>query len=291
MDGETLTPFLDDERVLDRIKVENYLLVHLGLRPASQATLPAELPGGMEMGARIDMQMQPVVERLREVTDPRAKLEAIKAVKQRMGDLFERVVEGSSEYEAHYRWARDLGLRVNQVKVRPTVHELYLYKERSVGREIRKLMMERGRLRGKARRKPSPERGRLQFAYPEEFDARWLRRMGEVLGYPDCCVDRYAGDRGQGVNVEARAAQQLTDSLSQGEVDPHTYIAGFFFPCRPDCEKALGLGRRLHRGLEEADARLGEMYSGMIADNMERVARQPEIIANYLSRAGMRSVR
>lgn len=291
MDGETLTPFLDDERVLDRIKVENYLLVHLGLRPASQATLPAELPGGMEMGARIDMQMQPVVDRLRVVADPRAKLAAIEAVKQRMGDLFERVVEGSSEYEAHNRWARNLGLRVNQVEVRPTVHEFYLYREAGVGREIRSLVKERGKLREKARRNVSPERGRLQLVYPGEYDAKWLRRMGRVLGYPSCCVERYAWDRGHGMNVEKRAAQQLTEALGLGEVDPHAYITSFFFPCKPDCERALELGQRFHLGLEEADAKLGEMYGGMLGDNMERVARQPEIIADYISKAGKGMVR
>ncbi len=36
--------------------------------------------------------------------------------------------------------------------------------------------------------------------------------MGRLLGYPQCCVDRYAEDRSGGVNVETRAAGQLAEA-------------------------------------------------------------------------------
>ena len=277
-----LDGFFGLELVLPRVKVENFLSIYLKLRRVSQVTIPAEFPGGSEMGALIDERVKPGLVKVQSIKDPRGKMVAIEALKRLMDHAFSEVVEGSEQYLSHYDWAERLGLRTNQVQIRPTVHELYLFLENSAKRELGGLLKDRNKLRRKAQRKPDPARGGIQFAYPEEFDARWLKRMGRLLGSPGCCVDSYARDRVDGVNVEVRASEQLVEAEKQGKVDPYAYFTGFFFPCLPDCEAALESGQRWSEGLGELDPRLGELYGELAKINHDQVLLQPEIIKRYL---------
>jgi hypothetical protein len=263
-----LRELLHDPLVAPRVAVENLMLVSLGLRSCSQTTIPAELPSGPSIGEEIDARFKPRLEKLRAMQDQKAKIREIGEIRRGMASAFDEIVEGSAEYKSLSVWTKKLGLRVNQVEVRPTVHEFYLYKEKEALKELQRLMQERGKLRVEAVKKPDPSRGQLQFAYPEEFNGAWIRRMGRLLGYPDCCVDRYAVDREQGVNAEARAAAQLKELTT--DPSPHAYLSSYFFPCSPTCVKIL----------PEA----GEAYEVIIVENLDRVRRQPEIINEYLSR-------
>ena len=277
-----LEEFLGSDLILPRVKIENFLSIYLNLRQVSQVTIPAEIPGGAEMGVLIDERVRPGLAKVQTLTDPRSKMVGIEALKRLMDHAFGEVVESSQTYNAHYEWAERLGLKVNQVEVRPTVHELYLYSERSVKRELTNLLKTREKLRRKVRRKPDPSRGGIQFAYPEEFDAKWLKKMGRILGYPGCCVDQYAKDRVQGVNVEIRAAEQLKEAAKLGSVNPYAYFTGFFFPCTPNCEAALEAGHRWFKTLNVLDLRLGELYSELVKINHDQVLLQPQIISQYL---------
>ena len=282
MNSTELRELLHDPLVSPRVAVENLMLVSLGLRPCSQTTLPAELPTGASMGEAIDTRFKPRLEKLRAMQDQKARIREIGEIRKGMATAFDDLVEGSAEYKSLSRWVKKLDLRVNQVEVRPTVHEFYLYKEKETLKELQRLMQERGKLRVEAVKKPDPSRGQLQFAYPEEFNGAWIRRMGRLLGYPDCCVDRYAMDREQGVNAEARAAAQLKELTT--DPDPHAYLSSYFFPCSPTCVKAVEKGELYHRKLSEVLPEAGEAYEVIIVENLDRVRRQPEIINEYLSR-------
>jgi hypothetical protein len=277
------TGLLEDLRIGAGVKVENMVVVQIGLRRSSQTTIPAELPRGAEMGAAIDDSMRPRFETLKGIQDPRKRVDAIVKLRKELSKSFEIVVESSPEYKALMGWADRLGLRVDQVEVRPTIHEVYLYRDREVLKELQGLMRERGKLREKFSKDPSQLRGRMQFVYPEEFDGDWIRRMGRLLGYPECCIDRYIQDRLNGVSVERRASEQLKEA---GDVDPHAYFASHFFPCSPACDNALARGRLYHEGLRKVDERLGAAYEAVLGENLETVRRQPEIIAEFLSRTG-----
>jgi hypothetical protein len=280
---EFLDKLLKTNLILPRVKIENYLLPYLDLRPCSQTTLPAEMPGGAQMGVSIDEVMAPYVIKIKNIVNPREKLVAIASAKKRMADAFEKIVEDSDQFKALYDWSSKLDLHVNQVPVRPTVHEIFLYKKRSSKRDLTKLMKDRARLRVKAIKKPRINRGGLQFAYPEEFNSGWLKRMGRILGYPDCCSRAYAHNRASGINVELRAATQLREALKLGNVDSHSYLTSYFFPCKPDCEKALVSGYKWHDKLKEIDSRLDVAFSEMVVVNRESVLHQPEIIERYVS--------
>ncbi len=284
LDTETLGELLADERVLNRVKLECLLLPYMGLRPASQITIPAEFPGSIEMGQRIDTAAKPYIDRLHAIKDPRAKVQAIRETRKMMEAQFEAVVENSEPYKVYYRWSDRLGLKSDQAQVRPTVHEIFLFKDGRDGRELKRLIKDREKIRARVRRKPDPKMGRVRFAYPEEFDSKWITRMGRLMGYPECCIKQYAQDRVEGVNVETRAATQLAEALKEDKkFDPHAYILGFFFPCRPDCPSSTEKGFRWQDEFSKMDERLSELYEELLGVNATMVLRQPELINRFIS--------
>ncbi len=283
-DVRQLHELMDDRRLKTRIKVENYILVHLEMRPCSQTTMPVDLPGADDMASTIDRMMSPKMGLIRGEPNPRRKLAAIASLKKEMRAAYDDLVRASEQYGAHVEWAGTLRLRTRIVDVRPTIQEIYVFKDRRLGGELKRLMMDREKIRKRAYAKASPEMDRVHLAYPEEFDGSWLREMGEILGYPRCCVDAYASDREGGVNVEERAARQLEEALAVGEVNPMAYFVGYFFPCSPECEAALFKGRECMSRLVDIDPQLGDLYFSLVAENMENVRRQPEVIAKYQSK-------
>jgi len=280
-ESKTINGLMDDPRLHARVKIENYLLVHLKLRPCSQTTFPTELPDGDALGAAIDERIYPLMSSIGAVADPRKRLTVIDGVKKEMRAAFKEIVEASDRYRAHLKWTEALGLRSLRVEVRPTIQELYLFKDKEVAKRLKRLMKEREKLRRQALRRPSPNLGRVQLAYPGEFKSRWLREMGGLLGYPSCCVDRYASEREHGVSVEKREAQQIREAEQRGAVDPFTYFVGYFFPCSPYCDKALSRGREYHERLRGLDPSLGKVYMSIVSENLDHIRRQPEIIAEY----------
>lgn len=277
---------LSDTRLLRRIKVENYLLVYLGLRPCSLTTLPAELPGAGGLGKTIDERILPRMRHLSSIGDPGERLKAIEALKREMRKAYREVVEASQQYLGHLEWARNLGLRTLQFEVRPTVRELYLFRDRDVEKRLVNLMKERMRLREEVLHHPPQGLGRAHLVYPEEFNGGWVREMGELYGYPRCCVERYASDRENNISVEERAARQLKEAEGRGEAESLAYFVGYFFPCHPRCPSAISTGKRFLEELRSIAPELGDIYESILKENLELIRRQPEIIAEHRRRAG-----
>jgi hypothetical protein len=277
--NEVFQELLCDKRVLEHVKLENFMLVALGRRLCSQTTIPADLPSGVAMGIAIDAEARLAISNVQLTTELRKKVKAINDAKRIMTTGFEKYVEESEEYLALNNWAKRLELHVNQVMVRPTVHEYYIYRDKETLHRLKKLVSERGLLRATALKKPNLSRGEIQLAYPEEFNSQWIRQMGRLLGYPECCTTRYAEDRESGVNAEQRAAAQLIDV---GVGDPYVYFTAYFFPCSPSCHNAKASGEQNHAALNATIPEAGEAYLSSMRENMERVRRQPELIDDYL---------
>ncbi len=283
---QLLSDLIIDERLLDRIKVENFLLVHLNLRPCSRMNLPAELPKGEIMGKEIDKQIFPKWGQIKREKDPLKRLAAIATIKKDMRKAFDKIVISSNHYNAHLKWAKKLELHSRLVAVRPTVSEFYLYNNRKIGNRLKRLMRERERLRAKIYKIATPTMDRVRFTYPEEFEDSWLKEMGKsILGYTDCCIDAYASNREEGINVEKRASQQIKEIEQHAKIEPLTYFVGYFFPCSPNCEEALSKGNEFYDRLCMVSSKLGKMYMHLVEENLRRVRNQPEIIADYRKRA------
>jgi len=124
--------------------------------------------------------------------------------------------------------------------------------------------------------------------------------VGEFLGYPKCCTDKYVNDKMNGMRIlaeagklgvledidqheetlrkaagaaESRASNQLDEMFS---ADANTrrvrtvmglsaekrmaYFTLAHFPCRPECEAARSIGERVAESFSKFDEKLGEEY-------------------------------
>jgi hypothetical protein len=273
---------LDESLLTDHAKTECYLTVALGVRPCALVTIPAELPDGAELGRKIDALC---AEDLRKVTEAPGEQKSllIPRLRSRIHESFRKVVFSSASYKAHVNWSRKLSLQTLDVEVRPSIHELHLFMNPAVGKQLKRLVA----LRISARKEHASLKGfvgtRTSLAYAEELSADYLTSAGKVLGYPPCCVKAYANDRlGDGVNVETRASTQLRQ-MDEGtrQSSAYAYFARNFFPCHPQCQNAIEIGRGAFQRLTDVDPKLGAIYFECMRENAEAVMEYPELTRLY----------
>lgn len=278
-----ITRFIAEENIELKIKLEVFLSPYLDLRRCSQLTIPSDFKDSIELGKQIDEKVQPQIMKLQQITDPRIKGLGIQAIHKVLEKNFVEIVEDSDSYSIHEKWADRFNLKSSQAKMRPTLHELYYFKDRKTRKEVIRIIKDRAIIRKKNINDPEAKKNNIKYAFPEEFDGKWLTRLGTLLGYPECCVKHYANGRKNEINVEARATQQLLDSLKEGEVDSHVYYIGNFLPHSPSCPKAIELGYMWEEKIGEFNEELGKLYSQTLIRNAELILRQPELVSLFLS--------
>lgn len=294
MDRELLREFMANEVIPQRTKFDDYLPVVLGVRQAAQMVIPAELPDAGVLGATIDDRFR------QKMSGRRLPGESLQAfVKGKMGkywrrnqiqeiryrmdslrEVYKDVVLESHSYRAHMGWADKLGLRTKELECRPTIREVYLYTDPALGEGLQELQGLRKDIRyEKMRSSPGGSAPAYTRAFPEEQNPAYLKRLGAILGFPLCCIDRYVFDRESGVlTPEVRASDQLLHMESPEDYDIYAYFTKDFFPCQPDCSHAAEIGRSMHRRLGETDAGVAEEFLKHLAENVALVRQYPEII-------------
>lgn len=181
------------------------------------------------------------------------------------------------------RWSRRLSLQTVDVEVRPSIHELYVFKNSAVVEQLRRLAV----LRAVARKEFASSKGfvssRTSLAYAEELSSDYLNSAGKLLGYPLCCIKAYVNDRlGGEVNVEARASMQLRQiDEEMRQLSVHAYFVRNFFPCHPTCRNANEVGGSAFRLLTDANSRLGALYFECLRKNATNVEESPELSQLY----------
>ncbi len=293
VDTETIREFLAEPLIPIGVKLGDYLPVVLGIRRAAQIVMPAELPDAKILGATIDDMYKRKLAGERLPGESlggylkgrfgkrwrRSPLQEVRYRSQILRDLYEDIVEGSHSYETFQKWSTAFNLGSKSLESRPTIRELYLFTGDQVGGELAELQEMRKDIRYHRMRMPDTTAQPFARAFPEEFNSGFLRRQGQILGFPACCIDRFIFDRSSGVLApEARASSQLESVESPDEIDPFAYAVKDFFPCQPDCRFAAELGRSIHEGLAKVDPGFADEYEKHISENISLIKRYPEII-------------
>jgi hypothetical protein len=127
-----------------------------------------------------------------------------------------------------------------------------------------------------------------RLAYAEELSFNYVTSIGKLLGYPRCCIDRYARERvHEGISVEMRASGQIEELGRNKEMpDVHVYFARNFFPCNPNCQNASQIGRKTVETLNSIDPRLGGFHFECMRRNLEAVKKYPELIRQFKKKMG-----
>jgi len=298
LEQERLLPLLNDDRLTARVKLEDLLMVALEVRGCSQVLLPGEMPGGRDLMEQVDRHYS---HKYFHGTDPdsgvlgsildRAKYSLFRAVMHPLQykatlirETLDRLLLQSDNYRAHKEWTERLELDYYESHLRPSINEFYVYSRGNLA-ELQELTRLKKELREGKRR---PDFGSTEMSavvFPEQHSAEYVTRLGKLLGYPDCCIDRYIADHHAGLLPEVRVAEQLEDLQGGADESDEAFFARDFVPCSPDCEAARAIGRRTLEVFAETDrARLVPRYQGVLRTNREHLSRYPELLREHKRR-------
>ena len=127
-------------------------------------------------------------------------------------EIYKDVVENAHSYQTYIKWASKLGLSYKELESRPTIREIYLFKDPKVAEELDELQELRKDIRWEKMRTAGGAQPAYTKAFPEEMNPAYLKKLGRILGFPICCIERYTFDRESAVlTPEQRAANQLSD--------------------------------------------------------------------------------
>lgn len=300
LDTSVVERLLNSSDVLERVKLQNLLAVATGVRPAAVVAVPAELPEGPQLSAEIDRQFyahmqgrdldahDPLARLLERAVDRVRKklLTEIKYKTEALNNIVVEIVKKAAGYQALKKFIDELGLRLEVEVNRPTIHELYLITTAGQALDVRELGRLRRDLRYASVRKPilhGPPHRRL---FPEECSPEFTRMAGRLLGYPDCCIERFGFDQASvALSAQERASEQIIQGRAAGEEpDAFAYFANSFFPCDPRCPQASATGHRLHQALAGLSSRAAETYRQQLDENVELVVAYPELISEHMAR-------
>ncbi|MGI6620783.1 MAG: hypothetical protein ACOX35_04935 [Bacillota bacterium] len=299
MDRQLYRQFMDEHVIPLRAKLDDFLPVILGLRKAAQIIMPAELPDAGILGATIDDRFRQKMsgqrlpgESLTDYLKNRAarlrrknKAQDVRFRLQLLRDIYSDVVAKSKSYQVYMEWIGKWGLQCKELEARPTIREIYIFKDDDIAVLLEELQDMRKDIRYDYARNPDVLADGTFRVFPEEHNVAFLQKAGEILGFPVCCIERYAFDRNSGVlSPEVRASNQLAHSDNPDDVSMYAYFTKDFFPCQPDCEEAAAIGRAVYEALNEIDPELGQKYRDHLASNVNLVRQYPEIIQSRLAR-------
>ncbi|HHY12440.1 MAG TPA: hypothetical protein GX529_07405 [Firmicutes bacterium] len=298
MNQQLFREFMDEHVIPFKIKLDDFLPVILGVRRAGQIVMPAELPDSGILGATIDDRFRQKMagERLpgESLTDflkgravrlrRKSRIQDLRFKLQALRDIYSDVVEKSKSYQVYMYWIDKWGLQRKELESRPTIREIYIFKDESAAVELEELQDLRKDIRYDFARNPDPSLSGSFRVFPEEHNAAFLKKAGRILGFPACCIDRYVFDRSSGVlSPEVRASNQIVHSESPDGVNDYAYFTKDFFPCQPDCPEAVAIGRAIYEAFQGINDELAGSYLKHVAANVMLVRQYPEIIQKRMA--------
>lgn len=279
---EILKSFLEDKRILDRVKFEDYLSVYFDIRPASFFTMIAELPNAKEIGEKIDAECKNDLIMIMSARDMQLRGELIMDLRHKIDKLFKKYVLDSDVFKAHEYWAKKLDLKMIMDKIRPSVCEVYLFKDKNIGKRLKDLFYIRREIRKSIYQMQNISLPPSLLAYPEELSSKFVYELGSILGYPECCVKRYSEERASGIYVEGRISNQIKDLKKSGEKpNIFSFFSSNFIPHDPRCEKAAEIGLKFYEVLRREVPGAHETYYKLLLENVDTSENFPEIIKSY----------
>lgn len=98
------------------------------------------------------------------------------------------------------------------------------------------------------------------------FDQALTSSIGQVLGYPDCCIREFSKKRSMEENIETKMRISLQKEKNK---NPLAFFAGEFFPCLPGCKRAMEKGKQITNILEKVHPKLASAFQIIQGGNME----------------------
>ena len=280
---QTASDLINERNLKPQTLLEDYLSVTVDLRRCSLMTVPAEFPDAEAVARTIDLACISDYRKLVQEPDMKKRAKAIEGFKRKLRDVYREKMGVSSSYRSHVMWTDRLDLQIFEVEVRPTVRELYIYRDKDVKSRLEALSASRASFRERFLRTVHQPLSRSALVYPEEYFPEYVLGIGELLGYPKCCTEAYIEGRTKGnVSAEERASRQIRTGRAQGYApEPYAYFVRDFIPCVPTCASAIAVGQRFFEEFGRFDSRLSEYYGQCLKANVANVESYIETIAAH----------
>lgn len=121
-------------------------------------------------------------------------------------------------------------------------------------------------------------------------DPELIKLWGEILGYPNCCVNYCIKTRKGNKEIEAESSKMLKKILVEEKNDAKNkskktrekemdipeevypnYFSYEFYPCSPQCKEARKIGENIKKKFNEEDKVLGEAFHILTNFNSKKV--------------------
>ena len=285
---EKFMRLLNDANMQERVKLEDFMAVAAGARSMAALMVPPDLPDGDRIRENIDSGysrryyegrrsggLVGYFDRLRYAA-MRALTSPLRYKASLLREAYEEAVWDHPNYRAHKKWADRLGLNLYEKQLRPSLDEVYLIREQSKVSELAALMVRRDEIRREMFESLRQGRAPQMMLVPEERSPEYLRAMGSLLDYPDCCIEAYVEDASSNVDSALRSSNQISDM--DEDTPPTAFFAASFYPCEPDCKHAQRVGETITELFRDIDDRLADRMMRAYRANMDYVAKYPEIM-------------
>ncbi|NQU78835.1 DUF483 domain-containing protein [Candidatus Woesearchaeota archaeon] len=98
------------------------------------------------------------------------------------------------------------------------------------------------------------------------LDPAVTRKIGNILGYPECCIDKFSKERTLVKNQETKIVEALSKSKSANSA---AFFTREFFPCKINCKNAIKTGEKIIDELGKKDQNLASAYRIVMEINLE----------------------
>ncbi len=277
----------NDETITERVKLEDFWTVALGTRPLSLLSLPADFPDSQRLKEAVEQGfitryydgysqgglagwLQRIQYWLRRRRQPPIAYQT-----SLFHDAFEEVILEHEQYLGLLRWQVEFGLASVQQAVQPGVEEMLVYRDESVLAKIVDLIRARALIREREQSDDDTKASANPFAPPEHADPQYVEGIGDLLGYPSCCIEAFTDEVRRGQESGLRSAKQINET---DRVASDAFFASHFYPCTPDCPKAKGKGRTILDRLATFDGRLARRMERIYRSNIQLIKQYPRVV-------------
>jgi hypothetical protein len=117
----------------------------------------------------------------------------------------------------------------------------------------------------------------LNYAIAKNELLKDIRTVGEVLGYPKCCIEEFYADMEVAAFPEMRSQEQTRVWREKGrEIDAFSYFAFGFIPCKPNCQEAAAIGHKIYESYNWESLKLAETYQSFLKNYSEKIEKDGE---------------
>ncbi len=109
-------------------------------------------------------------------------------------------------------------------------------------------------------------------------DAKVIRMMGDILGFPKCCVEDCVNIRKKKDLIEVVAVERLMKNKNKAKLP--VFFTFEFYPCKVDCKNAMKVGEKVERAVID-NTFLTQAWFMMLQMNVDRIV-NPQINHNQL---------